>query len=52
MIPGTAENVKLLEEWCMESKSREVFLPSDFNVSNLCFKITLSAGESMVMPAG
>ena len=50
MIPGTTENVKLLcsgnGAWNQKAGR------CDPKVSNLCFKITLSAGESMVMPAG
>ena len=52
MIPGTVRNQEILENWCIEATKQNVFLPSDTHLQSQVFKMTITGGESLIMPAG
>ena len=52
MIPGTVRNQEILENWCIEATKQNVFLPSDTHLQSQVCKLTITGGESLIMPAG
>lgn len=50
-IPPTKHNMKMYEKWCKNPDQQAIWFPDTLRKKE-CYKVTLSAGDTMFLPSG